>query len=196
MRNKRNEYFGPMDPKRTLFNEGQNTLTFRSERMLRIYASKHRDFADEVLIGLAEGEQIVDAPPRQYIRFESEGRIWMQQTRREQTFEGTDETYATLDRPAPLSPEMQMIQRMMMKNQRERDADRRAIEELRRERVSNGIAENADPAPAPSKVRDKQEPSQTGSEQSEGAADRQTPDASGTDAGTADGNPDIEEGDV
>lgn len=201
MRNKRNEYFGPMDKARIVLNEDQNTLTFRSEQTLRIYACRNKDFGEEVLIGLGIGEQVVDAPPRHWLRFESEGRIWMMQTRREQSVEGTEETYATLDRPNPLSPEMRMIQMMMMKNQREREQDRAEIEALRAQRLEFNRDRASAPeqelsGAAPAKVRGKQKPSAASAEKSHGTADRTMADPARADDDDADTDGDIETGDV
>lgn len=198
MKNKRNEYFGPMEVEEPVFFLGQHRITVRSEELLRVYSCRAKDFAEEVLIGYGAGEQIIDVPPDTYVRFRSEGRVWVQQTQRDQGTEESTETYATLDRPAPLSPEMRMIQMMMMKNQREREHDRAEMERIRAERLEH-LRDRAfeEPGSRPGKKKDGGKPKPGASDliEPQGDAHRAQADAPGGYGETAAGDDDTEEGD-
>lgn len=59
--------------------------------------------------------------------------IWFKTPSIDQTnVRATDDIFTTLDRPAPLSPEMLAIERLMRRNAIERENDRAAIERLNR----------------------------------------------------------------
>lgn len=197
MRNKRNEHFQPVAS--NIWVPERGTFTLRAEDPMRVYVSRYDDFAEEILIGLGVGEIKVDVPPRHFIRFETPGRVWMLTTPLNQSVEGSDETFATLDRPDPVSPEMRLIQQMMMKNQRERDADRAEMQRLRNERLE--LLSDREPSPRDTakkagKVRGAKKPSEADAKEPQGEPDSQAIGSAQSDAEGRSGINDPQAGDA
>lgn len=114
---------------------------FRCDGDTRIYVSSTEEFDVEVLAAMGTGDlevEVVGYAPC-YLRFESEGRLWV---RREQIDQTTQAVYGTtfvepMMRPAK-SPEIERLERMVRANQIARDRDlmefRRKFAEMERER--------------------------------------------------------------
>lgn len=113
-------------------------VRFRSEAKARVYAAFEEDFSDEQLVGVFEGELEVRCrrgdPNR--LRIATEGRVWTAYTSLEQVaVRQSDEIFTTLDRPAPMSPEMRAVHEMMRRNEIERERMREAMERDHNERL-------------------------------------------------------------
>ena len=104
--------------------EGINQIRVRSDKPATLYWV--RETGEETPVGYVDHEEILIAFPPAYVtrlfRVETEGRLFVSFKKLPSLGQKTStEKFTTLDRPAPLSPEMQAIQRMMRGNQLERD---------------------------------------------------------------------------
>lgn len=113
-------------------------VRFRSEAKARVYAAFEEDFSDEQLVAVFEGELEVCCrrgdPNR--LRIATDGRVWACYTSLEQVaVRQSDEIFTTLDRPAPMSPEMRAVHEMMRRNEIERERMREMMEREHNERL-------------------------------------------------------------
>jgi len=82
-----------------------------------------------LILGYGEGEQEITVTGDGECLFECDTDIWIRpSTRVQERLQRSTEVFTSLDRPAPLSPEMLAIQRMMRKNEMERERDRQEME--------------------------------------------------------------------
>lgn len=118
-------------------------LNFRSESACFVYWQSEQT-NEEILAGYGSATFEIEMPPGHFI-VRSEGRVWIAQNAINQLVEATsEEVFTTLDRPAPLSPEMAAIARFVRQNEIEREKIRETVEnverdnaELRRQRSGN-----------------------------------------------------------
>lgn len=113
-------------------NHATTTIDLRAEERCAVYASDHANFDNEHLVVLFEGECRVRHRPGdpQYMRVLSSGRAWIRFSAIDQTVERmSDEIFTSLDRPAPMSPEMRAVHELMRRNEIEREALRNEMEE-------------------------------------------------------------------
>lgn len=126
--------FEAWDKRRKVQTEGPQRVTLRAEERTSVYLSRSKDFSDEILCALGEGELNIETRAGDYLRVKSDGRVWIAVGSKNQFREQSDESFTTLDRPAPISPEMAAIMQMMKRNERERQNDRTEIQRLMRQR--------------------------------------------------------------
>jgi len=82
-----------------------------------------------LILGMGKGEQEIHVTGDGECIFECETDIWvMPSTRVQERLQRSTEIFTSLDRPAPMSPEMLAIERMMRKNEIERERDRQEME--------------------------------------------------------------------
>lgn len=98
------------------------TLRFMSEDTVRVYFSELATEETERLLTIGEGEVQVRLPRQGFYRLESDGRAWTKPVGRPQERKAVStEVFTTLDRPAPLSPEMAALMRLERQNTLERE---------------------------------------------------------------------------
>lgn len=162
---------------------GKYRALISTEETLRLYHALEQDFSDEVLVATCEGQCEVDLDlGGGLLRAFSKGRAWIQEHARSQAIviEQPD-NFRTLDRPPAMSQEQEAIQRLMMRNTREREGmmERlRALEEQNNAMRQQGKAVPEDVIdagddggkPVSSKPRGKKKPVSQGG--GEGAAEQ------------------------
>lgn len=113
-------------------------LFVRSESIAFVYWWPLTDGPDnEILVGYGTDPFEIDITPG-FFRVACDARCWISPGRVEQTiYRTTDEVFTSLDRPAPLSPEMMAISRLMRQNEIERERMRIRIENAERNAVAN-----------------------------------------------------------
>lgn len=95
------------------------TMAVRSEGPAYVYAQIGE--SEEILLGYGSEPFEIQMYPC-FFRVACEGDVWIAPNNIEQSmFKVSDEVFTTLDRPAPLSPEMLAIQRMIRHNELERE---------------------------------------------------------------------------
>lgn len=127
---------------------------FRSTKRLRLQAGAGKVIVYAVeptfLSKVCEDEEtpVVYLPPNEEVEISvditeevelvaSEGVFFYRFSARDQTrYRTSDEKFTSLDRPAPLSPEMLAIERLMRRNSIEREKDRANIERLQNQLAS------------------------------------------------------------
>lgn len=149
-------------------------LVFRQEAPSYVYWKGSDD--EEILVGYGLAPFEVEMPAGHFT-VASTDRVWISHMGVSQlTVATSDEVFTTLDRPAPLSPEMAAIQRLIRQNSIEREEIRermmdvqRANAELRNKRSggSDRVDVEADPAVTeesggPTKRGKKQSPQRKG----------------------------------
>lgn len=106
-------------------------LTFRTEGPTFVYWTS-KDTEEEILVGYGTEPFEIEMPPGDFI-VKSETRVWIGQSAVQQFTESTsDDIFTTLDRPAPMSPEMMAISRMIRRNEIERETMREMVEDAQR----------------------------------------------------------------
>jgi len=119
---------------------------------------------DEMGLPLAfgTGEQEVHVSGDGVIHFECESEIWLRPSSRVQKrLQMSSVIFTTTDRPAPLTPEMAAIHRMMRKNEIDRQRDRDDMEKRLAYREKRAVEKTTETtasevsAPAPKTVRKK-----------------------------------------
>jgi hypothetical protein len=125
---------------------------FRSEKPCYVY-QWNDEKGIEVLAGYGQNPFQVLMELGTF-RVESEGRVWMSsEVAQQSSYLTSEEKFTTLDRPNPLSPEMQAVQRMVRMNELARERDRAEMEarlnDIRRtyegnQEVMEGIPEDSD----------------------------------------------------
>ena len=152
-------------------------LTVRCENFALVYGSDNPKFKDETMLGGGSIQFEIMAGPG-FVRFETEGRIWIDNNCADQLItKTTEEVFTSLDRPSPLTPEMAAIHRMMRQNEIAREHDRaQMMKELHdafgdrwNERQSEVLEALDDPNAAP-KVRQDAVP---GTPDAEGHSDQE-----------------------
>lgn len=102
-------------------------LSFRSDGFCYVYWTGKRD-DEEILVGYGQEPFEIEMHPGQF-RVASDNRVWIAQRGIQQFTEAaSDEVFTTLDRPAPLSPEMAAIARLVRQNELERQVMRSRFE--------------------------------------------------------------------
>jgi len=92
--------------------------------------------APEIFCGAVNcGETRIEVQGKEPLRFsvvsDEESSVWIRFPEIDQTaLKTTDQTFTTLDRPEPLSPEMLAIQRLMRRNELDREEQRRDMERI------------------------------------------------------------------
>jgi len=82
-----------------------------------------------LVLGFGTGEQQITVTGDGEIHFACKSDIWLRPSSRvQERIQRSTEIFTSLDRPAPMSPEMLAIQRMMRKNELDREMDRREME--------------------------------------------------------------------
>lgn len=82
-----------------------------------------------LILGYGQGQQEVAVTGKGEISFTCETDIWLRPSSRvQERLQSSPEIFTSLDRPSPLSPEMQAIHRMMRRNEIDRETDRREME--------------------------------------------------------------------
>jgi len=82
-----------------------------------------------LVLGHGTGEQEIAVTGDGECHFQCNGAIWLRPSSRvQERLKASTEIFTTLDRPAPMSPEMQAIHRMMRRNEMERERDRQEME--------------------------------------------------------------------
>lgn len=115
----------PFHPKEALqMHPGRASFNFRAESFARIYVASSEEFEDEILAGIGEGDlecEVIGFGPL-WVRFESEGRLWL---RSEEIGQRTIAVYGTsfteVMTRGNVSPEMKYMQQML----RQQELDRR-----------------------------------------------------------------------
>jgi len=119
-----------------------STLFFRAEVSATAFFTED-EWKTEVLCGHGVGEsEITIRGKARPLRIVSNGRVWIKDTKRDQTKVIIDpDVFTTLDRPPLLSPEMLAVQQMLKRNEIERERERSAMMELihANERKSNPV---------------------------------------------------------
>lgn len=83
-----------------------------------------------LILGFGQGQQEVAVTGKGEILFQCESDIWLRPSSRvQERLQASPEIFTSLDRPSPMSPEMQAIHRMMRRNEIERERDRQKMEE-------------------------------------------------------------------
>jgi len=83
----------------------------------------------DLILGFGTGEQNITVTGDGEIHFVCKSDIWLRPSSRvQERIQRSTEIFTSLDRPAPMSPEMLAIQRMMRKNELDREMDRREME--------------------------------------------------------------------
>lgn len=123
---------------------GRFRARFMAEELTHVFVHEHAD--DEgVLVGVGDGqfEIQIDGFPELMVSARSGGRVWVDVNQRDQSIIIEQPiSFTTLDRPAPVSPEVRYMQQMMMANSKMRDEilnERRRIEQEAR-RLSEVVA--------------------------------------------------------
>jgi len=98
-----------------------------------------------LILGLGSGHQEIAVTGQGEITFKCKGDIWLRPSSRvQERLQASPEIFTSLDRPSPLSPEMQAIHRMMRRNEIERERDRQEMEK----RFADRSRENARSEPS------------------------------------------------
>lgn len=109
---------------------GRHRLIFRSEGHAKVFAvSETQKIPIAVLV---EGDAEISVSLHEDCEIVCEGaEVWYKPPALDQTaFKTSDVSFASLDRPAPLSPEMAAIERMMRRNALDRERDLARMERL------------------------------------------------------------------
>jgi len=110
-----------------------------------------------LLIALGDGEQEIRVTGSGELKFDCDGPIWLKPSARvQERLQSSTEIFTTLDRPAPLSPEMLAIERMMRRNELQREQDRQEMEQRFADRLREQSGRKLEP-PAPKASADKKE---------------------------------------
>jgi len=84
---------------------------------------------DGLPLAFGNGEQEISVTGDGEITFKCPSVVWLRpSTRVQERLQRSTEVFTSLDRPAPMSPEMIAIQRMMRKNEIDRERDRQEME--------------------------------------------------------------------
>lgn len=166
--------------------EGGTSFLVRSDQEITVKDS----FG--LLLGMGAGEIEVEVTGSGNIHFHGASDVHLKpRSRIQERIAQSEVTFTSLDRPAPLTPEMAAIQRMMRKNELDRERDRQIMEQRFNDQQSRSKHRPEPGAPSPMEV-----PSGKGAakpkkavvkDPARGAADpdRAAPAESGSDAQTA-----------
>ncbi|AXL15634.1 hypothetical protein [Microviridae sp.] len=132
-------------------------------------------------VAVGRGEQYIEVSGRGELVFACKTEIFIKPASRVQDrLKASDEVFTSYDRPAPLTPEMAAIQRMMRKNEIERERDRQAMETRLAKLKLDAERKSELPAQKPSGTSEKKEVRQEQSG-SDNDATKQKQDDSGKD---------------
>lgn len=98
------------------------TVKLRADGRIKVYLSGTADFVEEMLVGYGEGEIECEMHGLGYggfirVSLAKSTRCWIWRSVADQeVLAMSDEVFATLDRPEPISPEMREVQRMLKAN--------------------------------------------------------------------------------
>jgi len=136
--------YSPLTKKEYVQLEDSGTVLLSSDRRARVFVSQADDFSDEVCASVFEGQlelSVRFGPAR--LRIEGAGKVWVKLMATQQAvYRMRDDVFTTLDRPAPVSPEMAAVQRMMRRNELDREQQLAEMRRLRDDaiRVAAGSA--------------------------------------------------------
>jgi len=107
---------------------------------------------DGLILAYGEGEQYIHVTGSGAIDFYCDGAVFLKPSSRvQERVAQSEQVFTTLDRPAPLSPEMQAISMMMRRNELERERDRKTMEtRLADQSRLIAASKRVEPAQAPS----------------------------------------------
>lgn len=110
-----------------------------------------------LILGLGTGEQEVIVTGQGEITFECETAIWLKPTTRvQERIQQSTEIFTSLDRPAPMSPEMLAIERMMRRNEMQREYDRQEMEQRFAYRLRNDARSKLEPDASDAPAKEKE----------------------------------------
>lgn len=144
-----------------------------------------------LLLAYGTGQQEIFVTGQGECHFQCDGAIWLRPSSRvQERMKVSTEIFTTLDRPAPMSPEMQAIHRMMRRNEIERERDRQEMERrfADRQLIDVGSQPSNDVVKTPTKEKKKV---RTDAASSSVGSEEQSEPPSGKDAAT-DGSPAVE----
>jgi len=82
-----------------------------------------------LILGFGTGQQEIAVTGQGEITFKCKSDVWLRPSSRvQERLQVSPEIFTTLDRPSPLTPEMQAIHRMMRRNELDRERDRQEME--------------------------------------------------------------------
>jgi len=82
-----------------------------------------------LILGFGTGQQEIVVTGQGEITFSCASDVWLRPSSRvQERLQKSTEIFTSLDRPSPLTPEMQAIHRMMRRNEIDRENDRREME--------------------------------------------------------------------
>jgi len=98
-----------------------------------------------LILGFGTGHQEIVVTGEGEISFSCASDVWLRPSSRvQERLQKSTEIFTSLDRPSPLTPEMQAIHRMMRRNEMDRERDRQEMEK----RFADRSRENTRPEPA------------------------------------------------
>lgn len=138
------------DQKEVLPFEGSISIHVRTESRCVVKTT------DGLPLAVGDGEQYITISGDGEIQFDCENTVWLRPSSRVQDrVQASTEVFTSYDRPAPLTPEMAAIQRMMRRNEMDRQRDREEMEQrIARYREPT---EREPSGPAPAGSADKEE---------------------------------------
>jgi hypothetical protein len=118
--------FVEAEKKKEYFQLFKTNVHFRQTSEAYVY--QRNDDEDWVLAGYGKDPFVINMEIGEF-KIESKGKVYMASEIADQTaYVVSDEKYTSLDRPPPLSPEMQAIRRMVRANEIARDKQMRELE--------------------------------------------------------------------
>jgi len=134
---------------------------------------------NEFPVHQGKGEAAIDISGDGALKFFCEGTIWLKPTSRvQERIEQSEAVFTSMDRPAPLSPEMLAISRMMRKNEIERANERAEMERRYASRPTDPEPEREPEEPAsevPAKTKKKVGAEPAGSEERPAKQEKSAP---------------------
>ena len=110
-------------------------VQFRASERAAIYEADNEDGDGEQLVAVFDGDIRVRIT-KPFLKVLTDGDVWWIDHTVDQTNQRTsDLVYTSLDRPAPLSPEMLRLEQMIKRNAIDRERIRSELEEIRHERT-------------------------------------------------------------
>ena len=151
--------------------QGGQSVALRSETKALIYVETE---SGRILAAICESETELTITEDGVFSYDSDGVVYVKPKAKQQVRQASsDEKFTTLDRPAPMSPEMLAIQRLMKKNELEREKQRERMDAIERrhaaERSSAKVRQTAEKAE--DSVRENAERSAPDAQEREGEDD-------------------------
>ena len=126
-----------------------------------------------LILGFGNGQQEIVVTGKGEISFSCASDVWLRPSSRvQERLQKSSEIFTSLDRPSPLTPEMQAIHRMMRRNEIDRERDRQDMEKRfaarSREDARSESATDASKASAAKKEKVRGEPVSSGVDPEDG----------------------------